>query len=51
MDYLIIFFAGYACRDLWYYLKNLLEKFNFEQEFKTIQDLDAEWNWNSDDLP
>ena len=51
MDYLIIFFAGYVCRDAWSYLKNLLEKFNFEQEYKTIIDLDQEWNWNRDDLP
>ena len=51
MDYLIIFFAGYVCRDFWSYLKNFLEKINFEYEYKTIIDLDNEWRWSEDDLP
>jgi len=51
MDYFILFFAGYFCRDAWYYLKNILEKINFEHEYKTILDLDKEWRWSEDDLP
>tara|TARA_Y100001936_G_C15937527_1_gene592871 strand:- start:446 stop:601 length:156 start_codon:yes stop_codon:yes gene_type:complete len=51
MDYLILFVIGYVCRDAWSYLKNLLEKINFEKEYRTILELDQEWKWNSDDLP
>ncbi len=49
MDFIIVFCLGYCFRDLFNYLKLIVDNSAFDKEFKTIVDLDNEWT--SDDLP
>ena len=49
MDFLIGLLIGYFLQDISFYLKKLSNYANIDREFKTIVDLDTEWN--TDDLP
>jgi len=49
MDYVIGFIIGYFLKDFSRYLKRLADYYNIDNEFKTIVDLNNEWN--NDDLP
>ena len=49
MDFVLIFLLGYCSRDIFDYIKSIVNESSFDKEFKNIIDLDAEWN--SDDLP
>jgi len=49
MDYVIGFIIGYFLKDFGLYLKRIANYTNINKEFKTIVDLDNEWN--ADDLP
>lgn len=49
MDFIIVFVLGYCFRDFTSYIKKLANNNNFDKQFKTIIQLDNEWN--NDDLP
>ena len=49
MDFIIGIILGYCLQDISFYLKKLSNYANIDKEFKTIVDLDNEWN--NDDLP
>lgn len=49
MDFIIVFVLGYCFRDFVFYIKQLANNNNIDKEFKTIVQLDNEWN--NDDLP
>ena len=54
MDFLIGFLVGYCVKYVLSYLKFLAEDLEFNNKYKTIVDLDKEWDWISykeDDLP
>tara|TARA_B100001939_G_scaffold55223_1_gene44399 strand:+ start:9253 stop:9417 length:165 start_codon:yes stop_codon:yes gene_type:complete len=54
MDFLIGFVVGYCIKYVMSYLKDLAENLEFDNKYKTIVDLDKEWDWISykeDDLP
>jgi len=49
MDFIFYFVLGYCCRDIFNYLKAVVNEHDIDKEFRTIVQLDEEWN--SDDLP
>nr|BAR34398.1 hypothetical protein [uncultured Mediterranean phage uvMED] len=49
MDFIIGIILGYFLQDISFYLKRLSNYAKIDKEFKTIVDLDNEWN--ADDLP
>jgi len=49
MDLVIGFLFGFFLKDISFYLKRIVNYYNIDKEFKTIIDLDNEWN--ADDLP
>jgi hypothetical protein len=49
MDFIIGFLFGFFLKDISFYLKRIVNYYNIDKEFKTIVDIDNEWN--SDDLP
>lgn len=48
MDLIIGVFIGYFLKDISFYLKRIVNYYNIDKEFKTIVDLNNEWN--TDDL-
>jgi|TARA_R100000995_G_scaffold9059_1_gene3894 hypothetical protein len=54
MDFLSGFILGYFLKIMMSYLKQLAEDTQFNNKYKTIIELDKEWDWISykeDDLP
>jgi hypothetical protein len=54
MDYIVGFIFGYYLKIIISYIKQLSEDYQFNNNYKTIIELDEEWDWISydeDDLP
>lgn len=49
MDFILFFFLGYCARDIFNYLKAVVNNEALNREFRNIIELDEEWH--SDDLP
>lgn len=49
MDFIIFFILGYCSRDIFNYIKSIVNNYDLDKEFRTIVELDEEWH--SDDLP
>lgn len=49
MDFILFFILGYCSRDVFSYIKTLINRYDINAEFKTIVELDEEWH--NDDLP
>ena len=49
MDFMVCFFIGYFLRDIYSYIKSLVNDIQFNDEFDSLIEWDSEWN--HDDLP